>query len=759
MVRVRNRERHVLRVRLVGVIAATMSAALVLVGCGSTTQQAGDSDSEAQPAANRAEKAWAPATWMGDLFETNDSKTSGKVKLKQLAIPGTHDSQSYVAGDLIVACGARIFHDFTPETTRAWAKTQTDNVYDQARAGVRSFDIRPVVYRKITEWGYDPPWSEVEVPTKWHMAISTCHTAEGATMDELFNSNQGLGRFARENPKEVSIINLNNFNYPTSYYSKEEALDGFVDFVNKNVCKYAIQPGDAGVPSNPGDITLETMWQADRQFVVGADANLFRDLNGKVKCAFELSPAPTAQSLRGGWAKSSKAFKNDDMQRINLWRNEFFGEKSRTPKPDFVRYDDEWANVGPARKYTEFLLGENFERGWPGLSETSYTWVYDNSGLTNGQTYSAASANSLISATWDVLRPNAGEFIRTLDKRAAESGSNVNIVNMDGVKRGAPETHSQFVAPLMEINKRIAPDRPKPASDGYLLQAADPNGHGSQYCVGTSGPARVARGFQVRLVPCEAGLDSVFNIDLRGNWQRFRFKRGGLCVSLDGVQRAWAVPCDESDDRQLLRWHSGARAIQSASDSSRCLDIVHWEMGSDLEFQGCHLGNNQVFTPRDTKWAADDADQRLARSKLFLVVVDDRPFCWKVDSLPLKRGARVALSQCGAKSVGTDPNFLFERVNVGDDNRFKLMHRGMCLDYAKGNPTWQAILWECNGGANQTFTFAAVQGQKDVVVIRPTSDQGRSIRRHIPLDDLAVYFSEGGKGGDEWRMIPPFEVR
>lgn len=730
------------RARFVSTTAAVLAGAMMVAGCSVETKQAGRSGDEqsARTTLSGDERQWSPPTWMFDLFNTADP--AYKVKLRDIAIPGTHDSHTYKVGNPLKACGGNDIHRLAIKTARGWAKTQTDNIYDQARAGVRAFDIRPVVYEHVT---HIPPQEPIK-----RKALSTCHTLEAATMHDLFDSEVGLNRFARENPKEVSIINLSHFNF--SDYSEREALDTLGDFVNEHVCPRAIVPGWEGVPNNPGAIELQTMWKFNKQFVVGGDHQLYTGLKDKVKCMFELSPE--AGTLRGGYAAGSKAKEPHHDKEINLWLAQLNGRKTDDWAADSVAFHDRWSYVGYARKRTEYLLVRNLEAGWSGLSESSYIWVYNNDNMDWSDAAYTASGSNLVNATRQVLWPTAANLIASLWHGSNQLGTRVNIVNMDAVERGEDTTYRNFINPLMNLNKMIAPEKPAPLQEEHLLHAKQA---GNDFCVGTAGQNA---GQPLRLVPCEVSPNSVLRIDLGNQYRPVAWQQvsllNGLCVSKQGDRSAVAERCDANDRHQLLKWHSSGRALQSAADESKCLDVVRWEMGSELEFHHCHLGDNQIFIPEHISSARAEDEARLRRSETLGVALGGTKYCWNVDATPLRRQTPVTLAACDRSR-----NQQFERVPAKKfgAQAFSLVHRGMCLDFARHeNPN--AILYECHRDANQVLTAETVSDgpQKGEIVLRPLSDPNVSIQwnpARKPTEGGQIFFSESGDRSHQYWLTAP----
>jgi hypothetical protein len=134
------------------------------------------------------------ATWMADM-----ASLIGTRSLKDVVIPGTHDSGTYA----ITATSGIAPEQDIPQWVNAvytlglpglvagqviagWAKTQPLDIAGQLAAGIRYFDIRVVLSNGT-----------------YYM----CHSMYSAPIDDLISA---VNAFIRQNPKEVVILDFNH---------------------------------------------------------------------------------------------------------------------------------------------------------------------------------------------------------------------------------------------------------------------------------------------------------------------------------------------------------------------------------------------------------------------------------------------------------------------------------------------------------------------------------------------------------------------
>jgi hypothetical protein len=142
-----------------------------------------------------------PTTWIGDSLSI-----IGNLTLKNLTIPGTHDSGTYYSGDAPMP-GAdpllwEILFKVAEETNqnvaviaKYWEQSQDRNIYDQMVGGMRYFDVR----------------------CGWNSSTKTWvsfHFLQGSPIRELL---QNITTFLVTYPKEIVIVEMSHFDgYPTN---------------------------------------------------------------------------------------------------------------------------------------------------------------------------------------------------------------------------------------------------------------------------------------------------------------------------------------------------------------------------------------------------------------------------------------------------------------------------------------------------------------------------------------------------------------
>ena len=75
--------------------------------------------------------ASANSNWMSNLLKENPGKT---IAMKDIAIPGSHDADMYILQECYLG-------------NECNTQTQYLNIQDQLDAGLRMFDIRPILYK------------------------------------------------------------------------------------------------------------------------------------------------------------------------------------------------------------------------------------------------------------------------------------------------------------------------------------------------------------------------------------------------------------------------------------------------------------------------------------------------------------------------------------------------------------------------------------------------------------------------------------
>lgn len=173
----------------------------ILLGC--------ESADECVPPEDNPDACWCPgfqgkncdqpnpefgATWMQWVATNQPGWTS--LRLRDISLPGTHDSASgYLdeEGSNITAYGVEggeSLVESVPEFLSGWAKTQSNGLMDQLRAGVRYFDLRMVLN---TDSG----------PTFHHGDVYW--DTEALPVFEAFRD------FMVEHPEEIIVFSMINF--------------------------------------------------------------------------------------------------------------------------------------------------------------------------------------------------------------------------------------------------------------------------------------------------------------------------------------------------------------------------------------------------------------------------------------------------------------------------------------------------------------------------------------------------------------------
>lgn len=184
-----------------------------------------------------------PQTWMACMFP------DGQRRLLSITMPGSHDSGTYgihATSPFVAQCAAfpGIAHTFDFfNIIKSWAVTQTASMGDQARAGVRYFDVRPA-------WANPEKFADEE----W----TTCHSLAGATIKGSIGKSSDLQAFARSHPQEVIIIDLSHW-YPAG----KNAAD-LRQVINDELGDIAYSSGSASLDS----VTLADIRATGRNVVI-----------------------------------------------------------------------------------------------------------------------------------------------------------------------------------------------------------------------------------------------------------------------------------------------------------------------------------------------------------------------------------------------------------------------------------------------------------------------------------------------------------
>lgn len=142
-----------------------------------------------------------PSNWIGQSLGV-----IGNLTLKQITLPGTHDSGTYYLTDVPMPGDQSNFWeevyklaDATDsdvgKIVEAWAKSQDQNFFQQMAGGIRYFDLR-------SGWN------------KTHNTWVTFHFVEGSPVQYLLSN---ISEFIQSHPQEIVIVEMSHFEgYPTS---------------------------------------------------------------------------------------------------------------------------------------------------------------------------------------------------------------------------------------------------------------------------------------------------------------------------------------------------------------------------------------------------------------------------------------------------------------------------------------------------------------------------------------------------------------
>lgn len=150
-----------------------------------------------------------PETWIEDSYENLKHKS-----LKEITLPGTHDSGSYYLTDIIEEGEDTLFWEaiYTIANMQNrnvgkkiidWTKTQDLNLYEQMQAGARYVDLRAGWNKTTSSW-------------------VTFHFVQGSPLIELL---QNISKFLKDYPKEIVVVEI-------SHFRGEPTLDDIKDLKN-----------------------------------------------------------------------------------------------------------------------------------------------------------------------------------------------------------------------------------------------------------------------------------------------------------------------------------------------------------------------------------------------------------------------------------------------------------------------------------------------------------------------------------------------
>jgi hypothetical protein len=138
----------------------------------------------------------SPATWMGDSLQK-----IGDLSLKDLTLPGTHDSGSFFLTDIPLPGEtsplretlfklANLVSSSVGKIAINWGQAQNQGFLSQLNDGIRYFDLRVGWDEKRKTW-------------------VTHHFVQGSLIQDLL---QSIKQFIDRNTKEIVIVEMSHFN-------------------------------------------------------------------------------------------------------------------------------------------------------------------------------------------------------------------------------------------------------------------------------------------------------------------------------------------------------------------------------------------------------------------------------------------------------------------------------------------------------------------------------------------------------------------
>lgn len=159
------------------------------------------------------------ANWIGDSLDVLGSKT-----LKDITLPGTHDSGTYYLTNALMPDAASELDEALlilaelldrpiEDVVHEWSQSQTLNFYDQMSGGIRYFDLRA---------GWDKDYQD------WR----TFHLVIGDTVSNLLRN---ITQFINDHPKEIVVVEISHFDGSPTTSNVEQletlVLDTFGDLL------------------------------------------------------------------------------------------------------------------------------------------------------------------------------------------------------------------------------------------------------------------------------------------------------------------------------------------------------------------------------------------------------------------------------------------------------------------------------------------------------------------------------------------------
>lgn len=136
-----------------------------------------------------------PQTWIGDSLGT-----IGNLTLKNITLPGTHDSGTYYLTDIPMPGDqpliwealfklAELLNEDVAVVAKKWAQSQDKTFYQQMQGGIRYFDLRSGWNRTTKQW-------------------VTFHFLEGTMVRYLL---QNITQYLIDYPKEIVVVEMSHF--------------------------------------------------------------------------------------------------------------------------------------------------------------------------------------------------------------------------------------------------------------------------------------------------------------------------------------------------------------------------------------------------------------------------------------------------------------------------------------------------------------------------------------------------------------------
>ncbi|AQR64020.1 hypothetical protein BXU06_02300 [Aquaspirillum sp. LM1] len=184
---------------------------------------------------------WTPADWMGEL-----ATVIGNTPLKELVLPGTHDSGSYACSATSTLAPKQDIPEWVNaiygiplvglgvmDVIARWAKAQGKNIAGQLAGGIRYLDLRVVRTGKQ----YD-----------------TCHSLYGASMNEVIHQTK---TFLAQHPKELVILDFSHLYNMDSLNDQIPLIQQLIDAFGSKMAPNSMGP----------DNTLNDFWKKGYQVI------------------------------------------------------------------------------------------------------------------------------------------------------------------------------------------------------------------------------------------------------------------------------------------------------------------------------------------------------------------------------------------------------------------------------------------------------------------------------------------------------------